>query len=890
MRLKFFPISWLLLIVAGSLVSATAQPVAPVERSEDDLLLMALVVDGVPLSEDFETYAYPEGLLVPLGELCRLLELGITVDPRAGTAVGFIVRPERKFSLDLAKGEVVVSGKASPVDRSKVEPHLQDLYVDTELLGEWLPVTLQVNRFGSVIVVQPREPLPLQMRLERERRSQQLPAYQQVTDRGYPHLDNPYKLFSPPAIDQTLTLGNLASQGGGFTARGSTYMTGDLLGMNAEFYGYLDSSSSAPGVQLQLKRTDPEAKLLGPLKAREINLGDVFAPPLPMLTSTSSGRGLVISRFPLYQQQQYDLQTFRGRILAGWDVELYRDGLLIGYEHDPQSGEYEFPDVPLYFGLNRFILVFYGPRGEKRTEERVFFVGESLTPPGESYYRMAYTEPDYGGSRLQWQHELGLRRDLSLSDTLLHLDLGDETRDYLGLGLRGFLRGWSLRGDLVKDLSGGSAVQAAAQTRLGDAALNIELRGLDNLHSEVYSDTGDPLRLQAMLQADGIRLPRALRLQPASLTATYDRYESGANATTATLRLSTVAQGLWLSNYLNWQRREFIGAPTFTQMTGSLLASRRYEAFTARSEVQYELVPEMRFSRVALDLQSRLKRNYQVNFSLSHSLLDDRETFVSLGVTYKTGSVFVGPAVAYSDSPSKLSGGLDLATSLLREPRSGRWQARPEASAAFGSASVRVFLDRDRDGRFSAGDQPLPEVTLVVNGLMESTETNAEGIAFLTGLPVDQPTDLSVAEGSLQEPLWAPDKPGVRFTSRPGNVMEIDFAIAALAEVSGTVYLELEGKRRELAGVPVELVDGQGKVVAQDRSAYDGFYVLSKVPPGVYQLRLTPAETQRLGLQPLSREIAIPAEGGFMDSVDLVVTPATDSAAQTAPSSASETP
>lgn len=891
-RCQFAPIIWLLLLVAsglGAIVPVAAQTaLKPIERSEDDLLLMALAIDGAPLSEDFETYTYPQGLLVPLGELCRLLEIGITVDPRAGTASGFILRQDQTFSLNLAKGEVLIAGRPAPFDASRVELHLQDIYVDTALIEQWLPLTLQVNRSGSAITVQPHEPLPLQLRLERERRSQQLPGYQQVLDRGYPHLNNPYKLFSMPSIDQTLTLGNLeVTQSGGFTARGSTYMTGDLLGMNAEFYGYLDSSGTSPSPQLLLSRTDPDGKLLGAFKAREVDLGDVFAPPLPLLTTVSSGRGFVISRFPLYQQQQYDVQTFRGRILSGWDVELYRDGVLIGYEHDPANGQYEFPDVPLYFGLNRFVLIFYGPRGEKRTEEHVFFVGESLTPPGENYYRLSYSEPESGRSQLLWQQEIGLRKNLSVSDTLARLDLGNETRDYGGLGINGFWRGFSLRSDLVKDLSGGFGAQVAMQTRIGDTALNLEYRGLDGLRSEVYSNIGDPLRTEVLLQADGLPLPRALGLQPASVTGSYDRYESGANLTGATLRLSTVTKGLWLSNYLHWQRWDFPEAPSYTQANGSLLASRRYNAFTARSQVDYDLAPDTRFSRFAVDLQSCLKGDYQVDFSLSHSLIDEHETFVALGLTYNTGSVFVGPTVAYSDSSAGFSAGLDLASSFQQEPRSGRWQVRPQALAAYGSASVRAFLDLDHNGRFSPGDRPLPKVTFVVNGVNEETETNADGIALLTGLPVDQPTDLSVAQNSLEEPLWTPEQPGVRFMSRPGNVMQVDFAIAALAEVSGTIYLEQGGQRRELSGVPVELVDAQGKVVVQDRSAYDGFYVLSKVPPGTYQLRLAPTETQRLGLQPKSREVSIANEGGFVDSLDLVVSLATASAVQTTPSNAS---
>ncbi|MEI6499963.1 MAG: hypothetical protein WCP21_02930, partial [Armatimonadota bacterium] len=808
-------IVWLLLLVAGGL-GATAPLAAqtaatPTQRSDDDLLLMALVIDGAPISQDFESYTYPQGVLIPLGELCRLLEIGLTVDAKAGTASGFIVRQDRTFKLDLAKGEVLIAGKPAPFDATRLELHAQDLYVDTELISQWLPLSLQVNQHAAFIRVEPREALPLQLRLERERRSQQLPGYQQVIDRGYPHLRNPYRLFSIPAIDQSLSLADSnLTRGGGFAARGSTYAAGDLLGMGAEFYGYLDSSGGASRPQLRLSRTDPDGKLLGALRAREVNLGDVFSPSLPLVSGGSSGQGFVISRFPLYQQQQYDLQTFQGRILTGWDVELYREGTLLGYQHDPEGGRYEFRDIPLYFGLNRFTLIFYGPRGEKRTEERVFFVGESLTPPGQQYYRIAYNEATGGGSHLLWQQEIGLRQDLSLSDTLAHLEVGGKSRDYLGLGLQGFWRGLSLRGNLAKDFSGGLAGQMAVQTRLGETALNLEYRALYDFSSEVYPGTGDPVRSQTLLQADGLSLPRGWGVQPLSLSATHDRYVSGANLSTATLRMSAVASDLWLSNYLSWQRQQFPGSSSSSQVAGSILASRRYGGVSARASLDYSLAPDTDFRRVALDLQTRLKGEYQLNFGLSHSLLDQRDTSLSLALSYQTGSAFVGPSLAYSDTPNNFSAGLDLATSLQREPYSGRWLARPQAQAASGSAAVRVFLDVDHDGRFSPGDKPLPKVTFLLNGMGDDRMTNTQGIALLSGLPVDQPTDLSVTQGSLEEPLWAPLKPGVRFTSRPGNMLQIDFAITALGEVSGTVYRLQGGQRRELGGVPVELVDTAG--------------------------------------------------------------------------------
>lgn len=878
MRIRPF-VKWLLPVLVACL-GATAPSRAqtalkPVERSEDDLLLLALVLDGAPLTSDFEGYDTPHGLLVPLGEMCRLLGLGVTVDPKAGTATGFLLHQSRTFSLDLAQGTALLAGKPLPFDAQRVELHLRDIYVATTLLDQWLPLRLRVEKAASVIVVEPQEPLPLQLQLDRQRRAGQLPSAGQVLDRGYPRLDNPYRLLTPPALDQTLSLQALdVTRGGAISSLGSTYLTGDLLGMSAECHVIERDFRIDGRPRLELYRTDPAGGLLGGLRAREVRLGDVFVPSAPLVASGASGPGLVVSSFPLFQQEQYDVQTFRGRLEPDWDVELYREAVLLGYEHSPANGQYEFKDIPLYFGFNRFTLAFYGPRGERRTEERVFYVGENLTPPGENYYRLSACNADSGGTRLLWQQEIGLRRDLSLSNSLSHVESGRASHDYAGLGLQTSCGSLSARGEVIVNFDGGAGMQAGVQTRVGPTAVNLQYRLLGGLDSELYPGGGGGVRSQALLQLSAIPLPRWCHLQPADMTVSHTHYGSGSDVFSGGVRLSSVSRSLALSNVLAWEHRTTPGARSTTQAAGSLLASRRVGAWLARGQLDYDMAPRAGLSRVSLDLQTRLKPDYAVSLGVSHGLAGDHETVVSVGVSTRTDSVYIGPAAAYDSAGGALGLGVSLATTLTRDVRTGAWRASPDASAALGAASVRVFLDRDGDGKFGAGDRPLKGATFLVNGLGNPLATDATGVALLTGLAVDQPTDLSVNTGSLGDPLWTPVKPGVRFQSRPGNTLPVEFAVVALGEVSGTVTLSDGRGRRPLGGVPIELADAQGKAVVQDRTAYDGFYVLSKVPPGVYQLRLAPAETERLGLQPLAREVTVSPEGGFADTKDLVVTPA----------------
>ena len=78
-----------------------------VERPEADVLLLALRLGQSTLAEALPAYQDRGNVLVPLGELCRLLGLGINVDVARGLASGFFVDERRLFVLDVASRTVI---------------------------------------------------------------------------------------------------------------------------------------------------------------------------------------------------------------------------------------------------------------------------------------------------------------------------------------------------------------------------------------------------------------------------------------------------------------------------------------------------------------------------------------------------------------------------------------------------------------------------------------------------------------------------------------------------------------------------------------------------------------------------------------------------------------
>jgi hypothetical protein len=137
---------------------------------------------------------------------------------------------------------------------------------------------------------------------------------------------------------------------------------------------------------LRAYRTDPDGGLLGPLKATHWALGDVSTNVTPLGIQTTAGRGAFVTNRPLNRPDSFDRTVFRGELPNGWDAELYRNEQLIGYVQSRGDGRYEFLDVPLLYGQNRFEVVLYGPQGQIRRDVKMIPVGLGSIPPRETYY------------------------------------------------------------------------------------------------------------------------------------------------------------------------------------------------------------------------------------------------------------------------------------------------------------------------------------------------------------------------------------------------------------------------------------------------------------------------------------------------------------------------
>jgi hypothetical protein len=92
--------------------------------------------------------------------------------------------------------------------------------------------------------------------------------------------------------------------------------------------------------------------------------------------------------------EEFDRITLEGNLPLGWEVELYRNEVLLEFQSASADGRYRFEDVSLLFGVNVLRLIFYGPQGQQREEVRQVRVDTDQISAGEFRYRIAANQHD----------------------------------------------------------------------------------------------------------------------------------------------------------------------------------------------------------------------------------------------------------------------------------------------------------------------------------------------------------------------------------------------------------------------------------------------------------------------------------------------------------------
>ncbi|HJW09632.1 MAG TPA: carboxypeptidase-like regulatory domain-containing protein [Holophagaceae bacterium] len=874
---------------------------AIVSRSDEELVLLRVRLGLQTLAETMPGYPTSGGeVLLPLGQLCRLLEIPIRVDLTRGVAEGTVGLDAQTFILDLGQRRVSRNGHAESLAKDEAELHEDDLYVSAKSLSRWFPVDIKVELKGSIANLAPREPLPIQQRWERERNWVRLSgaAAGQRMPPGVKPLDDPYRFLEVPMMDLFLQASRQPGpERAETTLQGALDLAGDFLGLNGRAYLSEDSATHRGTARITLGRHDPHGDLLGPLHAKLFEIGDVQLQGVDLVAPFLSGSGLRVDNWPLASQGLSDRRSFRGTLAPGWTVELYVNGALMAFQASRADGLYEFIDVQLMFGWNDVRIAFYGPGGEKREERYRYDLTQPPVAKGEFRYRFGALRPR-GTETDEWIGELayGFGKGFVAGGGFTRVpDAAGLERDYGSAFFQTTSSGLSTKLSLSSEQGGGSAAQGSIFSRLGSISVTLSHAELFNGYvSPVFASNTGLITRRTELGFYG-SLPSLTRpIFSLGLNLRRDQLENGGSRSSILPRLSATYGRWYFTNLIDWEEQRTPGQPTVRQGNGDLLASRSFGRTTLRGDIAYGVEPARKLQSWGLQADDSRWAPwiFQVGYRESVQALagQAKERSVQASASKLAGHFALGLGAAWSS----VQGWTAVATfriGLAREPFTGRWFSQASPTSSYGALTARGGVDT---GTGVHATQGAPSVR--VGQQFRPPVPGMEGVTFLPQLPPDE--ELLVQAGpSPEEPMLRSVQPGWTVVPRQGHITRLDALMEGTGEITGTAWQRKDGGRAPLAGIGLQVLDAQGQVAREFTSEYDGFFDLAELKPGAYSLRIAP---ESLALRKLAdpgpRAFTIPKVGAQLDGLDLtagpVQTPAPEPAAEQAvpPAAASVPP
>ncbi|MFW8628797.1 MSCRAMM family protein [Vibrio natriegens] len=824
--------------------------------ADGEELILEVRIDDLVIGDLF-AIKHKDSALIAFGQFVDLLDFAIELDNETSAAAGWYINEDQSFSLNLPEkdGEQTAADSQAKAEANGVTYHLpashfqilpDDLYIHADDLDRWFNIKMTFDFGAMMLVLKPEQPLPIQAALTRKQR-QKSRTKTTSTKPALPLRKSGHELLSAPLLD----ISTNATYSGkdvnfGYSALGRH----DLGFFSSQYYLGGGSENELDYARLTLEKTSLEGGLLGPVNATQYRFGDV----VPVAGASGQERGMNFSNRPLTGNTELDTLDLQGDIQPGWDVELYRNDVLINALTAGPDGRYVFNDIELLYGNNTLRLIFYGPQGQIREKTKQVLV-DSRTVEKQHYFDLSLTQPgslflnEPAANTADWH--LAGKYSKSLSDKLL-LDatFSKVERHNAAYSLDA---SFSLFDRLLMQagVDNNGAYRMGGKTFLGKHALNFSHNADDGQFNDNVTLAGSLFqgRQTALNYEQGFSRRYGDIDQPSFSLQN---------------RLSLYRPSFYLSNSFTYQRTEPEVGEAEDWQSGSALLRKRFSAFTWELGADYSLSPEAELTQLDTEFSRALSSSLNSEFGINYWPQTERYK-ADMRLNWKADTFYLSSTLSYDDRGEWFLG-LNTLLSLGWDPQESDLYIDRRRLAQNGAISVRVFQDLNLNGRYDQDEPPVVGAKVKGTQVYRRASTNDKGIAFLRGLPAYRTTDIELEIGSLEDPYWMPSRPGISITPRPGLVETLDIPVVTTGEIEGMVYLEDgHGGEKPVAYAPLVLLDEQDQVVQRGESEYDGFYLFMNVLPGKFRVEIDKQYIEDKKLYPLAAvDVTINGDGDVL--------------------------
>ncbi|MCL2504700.1 MAG: hypothetical protein FWE93_00375 [Alphaproteobacteria bacterium] len=810
------------------------------EEPKGEFLILEPSIQKYRMEEYLYAWSEHDKTFIPILQLAQIIGFRLEEEEKLH---GYFLSEQRKFEIDF-KTMTAISSEGTRFDFTREDVIEQDgqVYFTPEFYEKLLPIKIAVNSIDLVLVVEADEKLPSTIRIEKDKRQKKgTKGHQQDSYENY-EFDS--RLFTVPVVDLRYSRGfgktNIGRSNETTSGFDSYAVNVGMIagGLDTELYlfGNTAIEDAKPRMRLTMGRTFLEEPK-NPLNLTQFGVGDIQGFGTTFFTQTGSGRGFYASSFKDLVTAADKTIDITGPLATGWEVELYNRGQLIGFRQISEAGRYEFLSVPVSFGQNNFRLVFYGPYGETHEEERQYYSGTSPVKTGEFGYQTNFYQQDR--YLVEAYEPMVSNTSVPVFNTTGYYGITDnisaivgyesapdaenehKNRQFATVGSQFVFSGASLQYNFLYDLESGNYghnFEAQGDVYIGDIFARYVM--YDKLHAPA-AYRGE--YLTSLLES---RFSSNLPWLNMPYYISYQRgeFESGQSSHAITGRLSSTV----------WQNYHFTVENRYERMLNnqyndvSVIFQTQFGKFGTHGKVSYRTLPESGLNNIGLRADYRLDRNTYFTAMWDYDFLKNQRDVNRLSISAARIFSFGGLTLqAAADTNRNVSVLMGYNMSFGRTEEG----VFTDAKNMLSERATIAALVQDENGN------PIPDVTVLVNGTHTRAVTNEYGEAIITDIEPYQRAIVTIDRESVGDVALHPVLEEQKLVLRPGAVTEVRIPFVHKGAVEGQIFQSVP--RARLVGYTVKAQNKAGETVLETHTDIDGLFILDLLNFGTYDIKIT---------------------------------------------------
>ncbi|MDH3325308.1 MAG: carboxypeptidase-like regulatory domain-containing protein [Gammaproteobacteria bacterium] len=819
-------------------------------------IILQLRVDRLILGDSFGIRKNNSSY-IGMQNLFDILDFPININPDEKKGEGWFIKEGYEFSIKGSTKRAIISSrkKLYDIDPKNILYRPDDIYIETNTIFEILNIGYEINLSRLTLVLFPSEPLPIQEKLNRQKRGKPTNRNSRAI---LPQKDIPYRILSMPLVDfQTRYY---TSSTGLNTSTYSAIGSGDLAYMTGTYYAQGSNEDYLRHFRLTLSRNSISPSLLGPLHATHFSFGEINPGSSGGVGVTGQEVGARISNKPFGRNLRFEQTDFTGDTQPGWDVELYHNNLFIGGQTVGDNGRYEFYNQNISYGKNEFKLVFYGPQGQRHEKIEIINLNSEGVSIGKILYDISLSNQqsqlfelqDNVSQTKEYNRRLNLsllvdiNKYVSFKSVFSRYTFSDGSRhNFIKPSIRLFILDTLLSASITKDITSGYSEYYSISKSFWKQAFSYSRTKTSRGFSTESTQTTPPNQATQNLSLSGRLLSSRFLHLNYGLNGSQNIVENTSISNTYGFNFSAHIIRLELNNNFQYSETTANGSNRTKILSGATNLGTSINRFTIRGGATYLLLPRKnvveirpkqitkRLGSISWRVTNKLRTQYNYSYSPINSNLSQ-----SIALNWQNKKFSLTSNYTLNDNGTyTLYAGINF--SLGYNTKTSSLKFGPSQISRSGAVAAHIYVDNNNNGTHDNNEPLIKGAKIDITQAYRNGKTDEGGNVFISGLATDRVTDIKLDSASLEDPFLVPSTIGYSFLPRPGLIENIDIPLVTSGEIEGTIHMENSNGGLRTAGyVPLKLTNTQTRKTLSVISAYDGFYLFSNIPPGKYLITI----------------------------------------------------